>query len=189
MRIYSHAISVPTSARASTRYNYMPLGKATQLLLVCMRIVRRNSLDWTRISDISETIERTPSAFRANTAGSIGDLMASSAETISISTFEITTTLVKTRRGRPLTTASGVQKKIARTQSLLRPAGGVIQAFLRLQKTGSNTGAPFTTIATFPAPRPGCDRVNGKGYFRKADFRAHLRKVHGTDSALPDDDA
>lgn len=40
----------------------------------------------------------------------------------------------------------------------------------------------------FPCPRPGCDRVNGKGYFRKADLRAHLRKVHGTDGALSDDD-
>ncbi|XP_014562311.1 hypothetical protein COCVIDRAFT_75487, partial [Bipolaris victoriae FI3] len=30
-----------------------------------------------------------------------------------------------------------------------------------------------------PCPQPGCDRVNGKGYFRKGDLRAHLRKVHG----------
>ncbi|EUC51009.1 hypothetical protein COCMIDRAFT_62707, partial [Bipolaris oryzae ATCC 44560] len=31
----------------------------------------------------------------------------------------------------------------------------------------------------FPCPQPGCDRVNSKGYFRKADLRTHLRKVHG----------
>lgn len=33
----------------------------------------------------------------------------------------------------------------------------------------------------FPCPRPGCDRINGKGYYRKADLRSHLRKVHGVD--------
>ncbi|EUC34656.1 hypothetical protein COCCADRAFT_61878, partial [Bipolaris zeicola 26-R-13] len=31
----------------------------------------------------------------------------------------------------------------------------------------------------FPCPQPGCDRVDSKGYFRKADLRNHLRKVHG----------
>ena len=39
----------------------------------------------------------------------------------------------------------------------------------------------------FPCPQPGCDRINGKGYFRKADLRNHLRKVHGTDGALAGD--
>lgn len=33
----------------------------------------------------------------------------------------------------------------------------------------------------FPCLQPGCDRINAKGYFRKSDLRAHLRKVHGTD--------
>jgi len=36
----------------------------------------------------------------------------------------------------------------------------------------------------FSCPQPGCDRVNGKGYFREADLRAHLRKVHGTDGSF-----
>jgi hypothetical protein len=36
----------------------------------------------------------------------------------------------------------------------------------------------------FSCPQPGCDRVNGKGYFRKNDLRAHLRKVHGTDGSF-----
>jgi hypothetical protein len=40
----------------------------------------------------------------------------------------------------------------------------------------------------FHCPQPGCDRVNGKGYFRKADLRTHLRKVHGTDGTLEDDE-
>jgi hypothetical protein len=30
----------------------------------------------------------------------------------------------------------------------------------------------------FPCPEPGCERVGGKGYFRIADIRAHLKKVH-----------
>ena len=33
-------------------------------------------------------------------------------------------------------------------------------------------------------PQPGCDRVKGKGYFRAADLRTHLRKVHGTDGSF-----
>jgi hypothetical protein len=33
--------------------------------------------------------------------------------------------------------------------------------------------------STFPCPRPGCDRIEGKGYYRKGDLRNHLRKVHG----------
>jgi hypothetical protein len=33
----------------------------------------------------------------------------------------------------------------------------------------------------FPCLQPGCDRINAKGYFRKSDLRAHLRKFHGTD--------
>jgi len=36
----------------------------------------------------------------------------------------------------------------------------------------------------FPCPQPGCDRIDGKGYFREADLRAHLRKVHGTDGTF-----
>jgi hypothetical protein len=36
----------------------------------------------------------------------------------------------------------------------------------------------------FSCPQPGCDRVNGKGYFRKNDLRTHLRKVHGTDGSF-----
>ena len=31
----------------------------------------------------------------------------------------------------------------------------------------------------FPCPKSGCDRINAKGYFRVADLRTHLRKVHG----------
>jgi hypothetical protein len=42
--------------------------------------------------------------------------------------------------------------------------------------------------SNFHCPQPGCDRVNGKGYFRKADLRTHLRKVHGTDGTLEDDE-
>ncbi|EMD90784.1 hypothetical protein COCC4DRAFT_159232 [Bipolaris maydis ATCC 48331] len=38
-----------------------------------------------------------------------------------------------------------------------------------------------------PCPQPGCDRVNSKGYFRPADLRNHLRKVHGTDGSLGGD--
>lgn len=30
----------------------------------------------------------------------------------------------------------------------------------------------------FPCPKPGCERVGGKGYFRIADIRGHLKKVH-----------
>jgi hypothetical protein len=30
----------------------------------------------------------------------------------------------------------------------------------------------------FPCSEPGCERVGAKGYFRIADIRAHLRKVH-----------
>jgi len=30
----------------------------------------------------------------------------------------------------------------------------------------------------YPCPEPGCERVGGKGYFRVADLRAHLKKVH-----------
>jgi len=33
-------------------------------------------------------------------------------------------------------------------------------------------------------PQAGCDRVNGKGYFRPADLRIHLRKAHGTDGSF-----
>ena len=33
-------------------------------------------------------------------------------------------------------------------------------------------------------PQPGCDRVNGKGYFSDAALRSHLRKVHGTDGSF-----
>jgi len=36
----------------------------------------------------------------------------------------------------------------------------------------------------FSCPQHGCDRINGNGYFRPADLRAHLRKVHGTDGSL-----
>ena len=36
----------------------------------------------------------------------------------------------------------------------------------------------------YSCPQHGCDRVNGKGYFREADLRAHLRKVHGTDGTF-----
>jgi hypothetical protein len=36
----------------------------------------------------------------------------------------------------------------------------------------------------FPCPEPGCDRVGGKGYFRKVDLRRHITKVHGTDDKL-----
>jgi hypothetical protein len=36
----------------------------------------------------------------------------------------------------------------------------------------------------FSCPQPGCDRINGKGYFRGNDLRAHLRKVHGTDGSF-----
>ncbi|ORY01805.1 hypothetical protein BCR34DRAFT_90324 [Clohesyomyces aquaticus] len=39
----------------------------------------------------------------------------------------------------------------------------------------------------YPCPEPGCDRVGGKGYIRRADLRAHLRKVHGTNGALEGD--
>jgi hypothetical protein len=38
--------------------------------------------------------------------------------------------------------------------------------------------------STFSCPQSGCDRVNGKGYFREADLRSHLRKVHGTDGSF-----
>ncbi|KAF2796329.1 hypothetical protein K505DRAFT_359368 [Melanomma pulvis-pyrius CBS 109.77] len=30
----------------------------------------------------------------------------------------------------------------------------------------------------YPCPEPGCDRVAGRGYFRPADLRFHLKKVH-----------
>jgi hypothetical protein len=40
----------------------------------------------------------------------------------------------------------------------------------------------------YPCPQPGCNRVNGNGYFRESDLRNHLRKVHGTDGALEGDD-
>jgi hypothetical protein len=30
----------------------------------------------------------------------------------------------------------------------------------------------------YPCPEPGCERVGGKGYFRRADIRSHLKKVH-----------
>jgi len=33
-------------------------------------------------------------------------------------------------------------------------------------------------------PQHGCDRVNGNGYFRPADLRTHLRKVHNTDGSF-----
>ncbi|KAH8641695.1 hypothetical protein IG631_04636 [Alternaria alternata] len=36
----------------------------------------------------------------------------------------------------------------------------------------------------YSCPQPGCDRVKGKGYFRAADLRTHLRKVHGTDGSF-----
>jgi hypothetical protein len=36
----------------------------------------------------------------------------------------------------------------------------------------------------FSCPQAGCVRVNGKGYFRDYDLRAHLRKVHGTDGSF-----
>ncbi|CAN9185849.1 unnamed protein product [Alternaria alternata] len=36
----------------------------------------------------------------------------------------------------------------------------------------------------FSCPQSGCNRVNGKGYFRGADLRSHLRKVHGTDGSF-----
>jgi len=36
----------------------------------------------------------------------------------------------------------------------------------------------------FSCLHPGCDRVNGRGYFRNADIRSHVRKVHGTDVFL-----
>ncbi|KAH7132201.1 hypothetical protein B0J11DRAFT_521071 [Dendryphion nanum] len=39
----------------------------------------------------------------------------------------------------------------------------------------------------YPCPEPNCERVDGKGYFRKADLRTHLRKIHGTDGALAGD--
>jgi uncharacterized Zn-finger protein len=39
----------------------------------------------------------------------------------------------------------------------------------------------------FHCPQPGCDRINGKGYFRKPDLRAHVRKVHDTDGTLETD--
>jgi hypothetical protein len=42
--------------------------------------------------------------------------------------------------------------------------------------------------ADFPCPQSGCDRVNGKGYFRKNDLRAHLRKVHGKKDSPGGDD-
>ncbi|KAF2123107.1 hypothetical protein BDV96DRAFT_14387 [Lophiotrema nucula] len=40
----------------------------------------------------------------------------------------------------------------------------------------------------FPCPQAGCERVGGKGYFRKADLRFHLKKVHGTDGSLEGDE-
>ena len=36
----------------------------------------------------------------------------------------------------------------------------------------------------FSCPQHGCDRINGNGYFRPADLRTHLRKVHGTDGSF-----
>ncbi|CAN9226618.1 unnamed protein product [Alternaria alternata] len=36
----------------------------------------------------------------------------------------------------------------------------------------------------YSCPQPGCDRINGKGYFRSTDLRVHLRKVHGTDGSF-----
>jgi len=36
----------------------------------------------------------------------------------------------------------------------------------------------------FSCPQAGCDRVNGKGYFRSADLRIHLRKAHSTDGSF-----
>ncbi|KAF2000875.1 hypothetical protein P154DRAFT_491091 [Amniculicola lignicola CBS 123094] len=39
----------------------------------------------------------------------------------------------------------------------------------------------------FPCPRPGCDRVGAKGYFRKADLRTHLKKVHDITNAIIED--
>ncbi|KAI4938755.1 uncharacterized protein J4E92_000036 [Alternaria infectoria] len=36
----------------------------------------------------------------------------------------------------------------------------------------------------FSCPQAGCDRINGKGYFRPADLRIHLRKAHGTDGSF-----
>ena len=36
----------------------------------------------------------------------------------------------------------------------------------------------------YSCPQAGCDRVNRKGYFRSAELRTHLRKVHGTDGSF-----
>ena len=36
----------------------------------------------------------------------------------------------------------------------------------------------------FPCLHPGCDRIDGKGYFREADIRTHVHKVHGTDTMV-----
>ncbi|KAF2093255.1 hypothetical protein NA57DRAFT_23935, partial [Rhizodiscina lignyota] len=31
----------------------------------------------------------------------------------------------------------------------------------------------------FPCPEPGCDRIDGRGYFRKVDLIKHQKKEHG----------
>jgi hypothetical protein len=38
----------------------------------------------------------------------------------------------------------------------------------------------------FPCAAPACDRVGGKGYFRRIDLRKHMRKIHSIDR-LEDD--
>jgi uncharacterized Zn-finger protein len=38
--------------------------------------------------------------------------------------------------------------------------------------------------SVFPCPEPNCDRVEAKGYFRPADLRNHLKKVHGITNAV-----
>ena len=58
----------------------------------------------------------------------------------------------------------------------------------------SREDAPFKTVSEktahmkkehneseFPCTVAGCDRVDGKGYFRKVDLRKHMKKVHGID--------
>ena len=34
----------------------------------------------------------------------------------------------------------------------------------------------------FPCPEPGCDRIGGKGYFRRRDLFRHQKKEHGMDT-------
>jgi hypothetical protein len=70
---------------------------------------------------------------------------------------------------------------------LRRPIG----QYLPREKWTFKTSAEWVTHmrvvhdeSEFPCPMAGCGRVRGKGYFRKADLRAHLRKVHEIDDCF-----